>query len=178
MKIEEMEHYNFLLRLFDFTQNKVQITGLIAAVIGGWISVLTMICNNFFGVSVIVFTALMVIMVTDYITGLAASKKEGKKFISKKGLGWVFKLGSYMVFLTVSFSLQNEISSKTGLEFMRWPMELIHFYILIHIFLWETQSVDENFERLGFSFRILKLISRIFSSANKRLKKEIDNEGN
>lgn len=174
MKIQEMEHYHFLAKLFDYSQGKVQIAAFFAAIIGGWISVLTMICNIFFGVSVIVFCMLMVVMLTDYITGLAASKKEGVKFCSKKGLGWVFKLGSYMVFLTVSFSLQNEIASKSGLEFMRWPMQLIHFYILIHIFLWETQSVDENFERLGFNFRILKLISKIFNSANRKINKEIN----
>jgi len=174
MKIKEMEHYSFLINLFDYSQPKVQGAGYMAAIIGGWLSVLTIICNNLLGVSVFVFGALIVIMITDYITGLAASKKEGQRFISKRGLGWVFKLGSYMVFLAVSFSLQNEISTKDGLEFMRWPMQLIHFYILIHIFLWETQSVDENFERLGFNFRILKLVDRLFSITSKKIKKEIE----
>jgi len=173
MKIQEMEHYHFLTKLFDFSQPRVQDAGFFAAIVGGWISVLTMLCNNFFGISVVLFMALMVIMVTDYITGLAASKKEGKRFNSKRGLGWVFKLGSYMVFLFVSFSLQNEIGSKEGLEFMRWPMQLIHFYILIHIFLWETQSVDENFERLGFSFRILKLINSILNITKTKVKAKI-----
>lgn len=177
MKIKEMEHYHFLTKLFDFSQQRVQDAGFFAAIVGGWISVLTILCDNFFGISVFVFMALMVIMVTDYITGLSASKKEGKKFCSKRGLGWVFKLGSYMVFLTVSFSLQNEIGNKEGLEFMRWPMQLIHFYILIHIFLWETQSVDENFERLGFSFRILKLINSILNITKTKVKAKIDKDG-
>lgn len=177
MKINEMEHYHFLTKLFDYSQPRVQDAGFFAAILGWWISVLTMFTDTVLGISIGLFGLLILIMLTDYGTGLAAAKKEGQKFISKKGIGWVFKLGSYMVFLTVSFSLQNEIAGKAGLEFMRWPMQLIHFYILIHIFLWETQSVDENFERLGYSFRIMKLFSSVLTIAKSKVKDKISEDG-
>lgn len=169
-----MEHYHFLFRLFDFSQSKVQETGFWAAIIGGWISVFTLFCDNVIGISSGLFLLLVLIMITDYITGLKAAKKEGQRFCSKKGLGWVFKLGSYMVFLAVSFMLQHEVVEHIKIEFMRWPMSLIHFYILIHIFYWETKSIDENFERLGYSFRILKLADFLFRLTNKKIKKELE----
>ena len=176
MKIDEMEHYNFLSKLFDYSQDKVKDAAFLGGLFGYIFSVFAMFSNGVLGISAGLFLMLIVIMVTDYVTGLMASKKEGKKFVSKKGLGWVFKLGSYMVFLSVSFMLQDEIVNKAGCEFLRFPMELIHFYILIHIFMWETKSVDENFERLGYSFRILKLFNRILFTTKKQVKNKIDGQ--
>jgi phage-related holin len=176
MKIEEMEHYNFLIKLFDFSQDKVKDAAFLGGLFGYILSVIAMFCSNVLGISVGLFALLVVVMVTDYITGLMAAKKEKQKIVSKKGLGWVFKLGSYMVFLSVSFILQNEIVNKAGFEFLSFPLELIHFYILIHIFMWETKSVDENFERLGYSFRILKLFSALLNSTKKQVKSKIDGQ--
>jgi len=177
MKIKEMEHYTFLSRLFDYSELKVQQSAFWAAVFGYWISVISFFSNNVLGISSGLFGMLILIMLTDYVTGLKAAKKEGEKFCSKKGLGWVFKLGSYMVFLAVSFSLQHEMTEHAQIEFMRWPMQLIHFYLLIHIFLWETKSVDENFERLGYSFRILKLIDFILKTSKSKIESKIENDG-
>lgn len=176
MKIDEMEHYNFLIKLFDYSQEKVKDAAFLGGLFGYILSVIAMFCNSILGISVGLFALLIVVMVTDYITGLMAAKKEKQKLVSKKGLGWVFKLGSYMVFLSVSFMLQNEIVNKAGFEFLRFPMELIHFYILIHIFMWETKSVDENFERLGYSFRILKLFSGLLNVTKKQVKNKIDGQ--
>lgn len=172
-----MEHYTFIARLFDFSQSKVQDVSVLSVIIAYWLSILTMFTNSVLGISALLFGLLIIVMLTDYITGLAASKKEGVKFCSKKGLGWVFKLGSYMIFLAISFALQKEITCASGFEFMKWPMQLIHFYILIHIFIWETKSVDENFERLGYNFRILKLFSSILLIAKSKVKDKISEDG-
>ena len=66
--------------------------------------------DNILGINVALFIFLFFIMIIDYITGLSAAikeekdsaKKEGRKmktksevFESKKGLGWVFKIGFY-----------------------------------------------------------------------------------
>ena len=122
-----------------------------------------------------VFAMLFIVMITDYITGLAASKyeekaraeKEGRDskpvFTSKKGLRWVFKFGSYITFLYISFSLEQHIQ-KNDLDILTYVSKVAHFYILMHIFYWELKSVDENFERLGFKFKIFGVFNSIFNS--------------
>jgi len=178
-----MEHYRFLEKLFDFSRVENQVSFLISMLIGA----LTTFCNDFLGISVIFFLLLVIIMLTDYKTGLAASKheekvnaeKEGREvrqvFSSKKALGWAFKLGSDIVFLAVSLSLRKHIISE-GLEFIDYPMKLIHFTLLIFILKWETHSVDENFERLGYSFKILKLVTWSLSQVQSRTKGAIKDE--
>ncbi len=178
-----MEHYTFLFRLFDLSKPETQNSISISIIVGSFAS----FCNDFFGISITLFVFLCLIMVTDFRTGLLASKLEeknkakkenrpvGKYYNSKKGLQWVFKLGSYLIFLSLSFNLRKEIISN-GMDFLDIPMKLMHYTILIHIFLWETVSVDENFERLGYSFRILKLFRWFLEILQLKTKKQIENE--
>lgn len=183
-----MHHYRFLGRLFDFSNTDIQLISFFSALTAFLVS----FCNNFLGISLGLFFMLFTIMIVDYITGLTAAKLEEKRkareqgrqevdiFSSRKGLGWVFKFGAYMTFLYVSVLLQDYIA-KAGFDPIIWFIKLIHFYILMHIFYWEIKSVDENFERLGYNFRILKLVgnliqgvSRLPNSGIKEDKKETD----
>lgn len=164
-----MHQYKFLFRLFNYSEGDIRLISIWSAISSFIIS----FCNDFLGISVGLFAMLFVIMIVDFITGLSASKYEEKNraksenrevkdvFSSRKGLGWVFKFGSYMTFLYISL-LFSEYIERSNLEFMVWFIKLTHFYILIHIFYWEVKSVDENFERLGYSFQILKLMSNLF----------------
>jgi phage-related holin len=170
---EIMEHLNFLTRLFNFSEFKVKISGFYGSIIGALFSLVSGFSEGFIGISGGLFILLFLVMITDYITGLKASKKEGLKFASKKGLGWVFKFGSYMVFLAVSLFLRKELI-YLGLDWMRVPFKIIHFYVLIHIFLWELRSIDENFERIGYSFKILKLADEVFLTIRAMVKRKID----
>jgi Ca2+/Na+ antiporter len=181
-----MEHYFFVAKLFDFSKQETKISLLVSfifSVATTIISALTKFSNDFLGISVVLFFLLFLIMITDYKTGLAASKHEEKikaekeqrpikdVFSSKKALGWVFKLGSYLVFLAVSLSLRKHIINE-GLDFLDIPMKLIHFTLLIFILKWETHSVDENCERLGYNFKILKLFTRNISQIQSIIKKQ------
>jgi phage-related holin len=170
-----MSHMMFLLKLFDFSQFKVQAAAFYAGLFSMILTDLTKFSETWLGISVSLFLVLFLVMITDYITGLRASKKEGQKFISKKGLGWVFKFGSYLVFLMVSFSLRKELL-EYGFDWLETPFKLIHFYILIHIFYWELKSVDENFERLNYSIRILKITDDIYDMFKGLVKRKIDAE--
>lgn len=148
---------------------KVQVAGFYGALM----SVVCAFAEHFIGISVGLFLLLFLAMITDYATGLAASRKEGGKFTSRRGLQWLFKFGSYLVILAVSLRLRTEFVIN-GLEWLDIPMKLIHFYVLIHVFTWELKSVDENFERLGFSFRALKLLDGVFTTLREMFKKRID----
>jgi len=150
---------------------KVQVAAFYGVIFSG----ICAFSEGFMGISGSLFVLLFIIMITDYITGLQASKKEGQKFISKRGLQWVFKFGSYMVFLAVSFVLRRELLLD-HLDIFEVPFKLMHFYVLIHIFWWELKSVDENFERLGYSFRVLKLAERLFKFLKDLFKKKLEEE--
>lgn len=164
-----MEQLRFFYRLFNYSEMKVQVAGFYGALM----SVVCAFAEHFLGISVGLFLLLFLVMITDYATGLAASKREGGKFTSRRGLQWLFKFGSYLVILAVSLFLRTEFIAN-GLSWLDIPMKLIHFYVLIHIFTWELKSVDENFERLGYSFRVLKLLDGIFSMLRQMFKKRID----
>ena len=181
-----MTHYRFLTRLFDYTNEDIKTISFWSIFTAYFVS----FCNDFLGISVGLFCMLFVLMITDYITGLSAAKheervaakSEGREvrdiFSSKKGLAWVFKFGSYMTFLYISLLLSQYIE-QAKLDFMVWFIKLAHFYILIHIFYWEVKSVDENFERLGYSFQILKLVGNLFrkisSFSGNKIKENIKN---
>lgn len=164
-----MEQLSFFSRLFNYSEMKVQFAGFYGALM----SVAISFSENFLGISVGLFLLLFLIMITDYVTGLKASIKEGGKFTSRKGLQWLFKFGSYMIILAVSLFFRKEVI-KYGMEWIDVPFKLIHFYILFHIFTWEFKSVDENFERLGYSFRVLKLLDELFGTLKEIFKNRID----
>lgn len=169
-----MTHMNFLSKLFDYGQIKVQAASFYGAILSAFITLLSGFTEGFLGISAGLFLLLFFVMVTDYVTGLRASKKEGQKFISKKGLGWVFKFGSYLVFLAVSYGLRKELLSLQ-IDWLDIPLKLMHFYVLIHIFYWELKSVDENFERLDYSFRVLKITDDIFDMFKGIVKRKMEN---
>ena len=120
---------------------------------------------------------LFVIMITDYITGLSASKKEGQKFPQvKKGTGWVFPKFSYLVYLWGVNCFVEHLISK-NLDIFTYPVFILHIYMIIHILLWETKSIDENLERLGYNFKILKIFDNVFTIFKKHItKKRLKNE--
>ena len=68
------------------------------------------------------------------------------------------------IFLYFSLLLNDYIVLK-GLDFMSYVAKVAHFYILIHIFYWEFKSVDENFERLGYDFKVFHIFWRLFDIA-------------
>jgi len=168
-----MEHLQFLTKLFDFSENKVQISAGYGAVFSILLTFLTSFTERFLGISLGLFLILFVVMITDFITGIMSAQKEQEKLTSKKGLGWVFKFGSYLVFLAVSFALRKEVLIFE-FDWIDVTLKLIHFYILIHIFYWELKSVDENFERLGYSIRILKITDDIFDIVKNIVKRKVD----
>lgn len=168
-----MEHLQFLTKLFDFSQSKVQSAAAYATVFSVLLTFFTTFSEKFLGISLGLFLILFVVMITDFITGIMSARKENEKLTSKKGLGWVFKFGSYLVFLAVSFALRKEVLIFQ-FDWIDVALKLIHFYILIHIFYWELKSVDENFERLGYSIRILKITDDVFDMVKNIVKRKVD----
>ena len=175
-----LQQYSFLTKLFNYKSLDIQIIAVWSALVSIFIS----FSNDFLGISAGIFAMLFIVMITDYVTGLAASRYEevqkAKKenrcpkdvFTSKKGLRWVFKFGSYIVFLYISCMLQEHITVNK-LDVLTYFSKIAHFYILIHIFSWELKSVDENFARLGFKFQIFGLFRGVFSTLKQVIEPSI-----
>lgn len=171
-----LEHYKFLKHLFNYGLEKVQESAFFS-VLANAILILMGYFNYFadhiVGVSASFIIMVAVVMSVDLITGLKAAKKEKQDRTSKKGLRWVFKLGSYIMFV---YGLNTFIieCSTYGFDWLQYPLNLLKMYVIGHILFWETKSIDENFERLGYSLRILKLADEIWYFFRDIVKKKVD----
>lgn len=89
-----------------------------------------------------------------------ASRRAGEPRTSKKGLRWVFKLGSYILFIYVlnAFTLE---AAREGHQWLTLPLNIIKLYVVFHIALWEIKSIDENLQRMGYAFRIFGMADRV-----------------
>lgn len=171
------EHYKFLKYLFNYGTEKVQESAFLSVLAN-----LILICMGYFnyfadhilGVSVSFIIMVAVVMSVDFVTGLAAAKKEKQKRTSKKGLRWVFKLCSYALFMYMFHTFILECQSY-GYEWFIYPLKVIKLYIIGHILFWEIKSIDENAERLGYDFRILKIADEIFGFFKSIVTKKIEN---
>jgi hypothetical protein len=144
---------------------------------------------NVIGMSVLYSMLLFFVMVADFVTGYQASKKEwqaehpGGKFRgeSKKGLRWVIK---YFVYLAGFFILNvmvkeagalniEEIEALIGVNIagiIVGVLMIARIFLMLYILRWELKSIDENFERLGFDFKLFDFFDNLIHSVAGILK--------
>ena len=171
-----LEHYKFIKHLFDFSAEKVQISSFLSIVTNFLIIVMgyfTFFCDNVIGVTAGFVTIIGTIMVIDLFTGLRAAKVNKEVRTSKKGLRWFFKLGSYIVFMMGFNSLIKETETY-DFDWLVYPLNVLKLYAIFHILYWETKSIDENLERMGYSFKIFKLFDILFNSVKGIFKTKVD----
>ena len=164
---ELFEQYRFIRQAFDFTSAQVRDCGLLGGAASLAVNLLALatgcyraLAERVLGVGVFFITMLFVIMLADLLTGLAASRRAGEPRTSKKGLRWVFKLGSYILFIYVlnAFTLE---AAREGHQWLTLPLNIIKLYVVFHIALWEIKSIDENLQRMGYAFRIFGMADRV-----------------
>lgn len=178
--LECFEQYSFLNSLFNYKLEKVQVSAI-------WASIISFVTNavlvmtgafeafsvNILGVGVAFMVMIFVIMLVDLFTGLGAARKREEEIKSKKGLRWVFKFGSYILFIYVLNCFSKE-SILQGFDWLSYPISIIKIYIMAHIAIWEVKSIDENFESMGYSFSILKMAGRMLTGLTKIMGNKID----
>lgn len=166
------EQLIFLKPMLDINSPKVQDTGgwslflTFCSIVTGAVNIVTgtftFISGTVMGISVYFAITLFVIMVADLITGLMASSKEHKPKESKKGLRWAVKFFIYVAGIYILNGLCVE-AAVTGLDEIAVPMQIIKFYLLFHICIWETLSIDENLVRCGINLNITKFVREVSS---------------
>lgn len=164
---ELFEQYRFIRQAFDFTSAQVRdcsVLGGAASLAVNLLALLTYgyraLAEQVLGVSVFFITMLFVIMLADLLTGLAASRRAGVPRTSKKGLRWVFKLGSYVLFIYVLNAFTRE-AAREGHHWLTLPLNVVKLYVVFHIALWELKSIDENLRRMGYAYRIFGLTDHL-----------------
>lgn len=177
------EQYSFLKPLFNYKLEKTQDSAMLGVIIS-LVSNFTLwftgafksFSENFLGVGVAFIVMIFIIMIADFITGIFAAKKRKEDLESKKGLRWVVKFGSYILFVYILNAFSKEAALQSY-EWLCYPLGIIKIYILAHITIWELKSIDENLASLGFDLRILKMIDPVFKAITKGLRSKASESG-
>lgn len=171
-----LEQYGFLGAYVDFNSEKLKMAAFWGIIFNLLIMLTGMFnywANEILGISPAVAIMIFVIMFFDLLTGVSAATYEGEKLCSKKGTRWIFKFGSYATFLYVVDCLIHEIAVY-GFAWLTYPMTVIKLFIVFTICFMELKSIDENFERMGMSFRIFKFLDPFYILFKKAVKKNTD----
>lgn len=164
---EIFEQFGFIKPMLNTSSTKVQDSafwGSIGTITSYYISNgFNYMADNILGISLYMVIALFAIMIADYITGYRASLKEGDKPQSKKGLRWVVKLFAYLFAIYMTNALIID-SMRLDIEYIPFVLEVFKYFVLFLIVRWEMKSLDENFKRLGYNFKIFGAFDLIADS--------------
>lgn len=175
--------------MFDTSSQKVQECGIWSMILSVviWITdKVTHFTVDIVGVSILYAILLFIIMVADFITGIKASKKvwlkeypgEKWKSESKKALRWVIKYFTYIGGFFMINVLYKEVAaisfgSLAGVnvdEIFMLIFKVIKLFLMLYILRWETRSINENFEKLGYNFRIFDFFSNAVTAVTALFK--------
>lgn len=161
-----------ILKPFNFTLLKADF----AAVLAGVVTAVSSFSKDYLGISGGFFTALAVLIVADFVTGLIAANKIKEKLSSKKGLKTLWKTGGYLLFIYVAFTLHKEVQDKS--EVFRIVLEYFHIFLIAHVTFWELFSVDENLQKLGINLGVTDILKGVYSNLKSLVIKKNTEENN
>ena len=121
--------------------------------------------NKYLGLEPMVFVAFCLLLLLEFITGISASIREGKKIESRKFGRFAFKVFIY----TIMISLVHIMSVNSEGRIINKVYAFIYWVIVDYISLQLIISVFENLSRLGLSES-----SKVFKKINKFLSKWFD----
>lgn len=183
------EQFIFIPKMFDTSSQKVQECGIWSIISSAFIWMIDNVTHftvNIAGVSILYAVLLFIIMIADFWTGINASKKvwmkehPGEKWESesKKALRWAIKyityiLGFYMINVLSKEVLTINFGSFAGVnidEIFTLIFKVIKLFLMLYILRWELKSIDENLERLGYSFRIFDFFDNSITAVTSLFK--------
>ena len=113
----------------------------------------------------------ILIIILDFFFGVMASIRGKKIFCAAKGMRSAYKLIAYIVFLYCT----NALIKENAGNFTGQIIKAVHIYITIHIFFWESFSVDKNLKKLGVNLGLVHFFTSVLNLFQSRVKKEIEN---
>lgn len=143
---------------------------IITAIVGAWIS-------NQFGLLVPVVCLLMLLMLTDYVSGMIAAKKEAIEHPDSKKYGWSSKKGALGIFKKMGYIFTifvavciDYLIHKFAQELGVWYESQTYFGLLVTIWfvINEAISILENAGRMGVE------LPEFLKKTLSELKKDVD----
>lgn len=162
---------NYIVQGFGFVSFKAFLkstTGFITVKVLN-ISSIVAVINMIFGFNHSFLMAYVILIVSEWITGVIASLDRGEKHESRKLGRMLLKIGVYSVPLYVlnAFSKNTNFPSIQGYEL---DVFLWLYWTVLTVIIWQLViSLLENFDSLGFKWA--KVALRII---NKRFHKQFD----
>jgi phage-related holin len=125
------------------------------------LSGISTLTNSFLGLEPMVYLSFILLILLEFITGISASVKEGKKIESKRLGRFVVKITVY----TLMIAIANILKTNYANDIVGKVYNFIYWIILHFITIQLIVSVFENMSRLGFqeSSRIFKKINQFMS---------------
>ena len=126
---------------------------------------LSSITDKFLGLEPLVYLCFLILLIVEFITGISASIREGKKIESKRLGRFIVKIVVY----TLMIAIVNILNKSFDDRIVGKIYNFIYWVIIDFITLQLIISVFENLSRLGFQES-----SRVFNKINKYLSKWFD----
>jgi hypothetical protein len=126
---------------------------------------LSSITDKYLGLEPLVYLSFLILLIVEFITGISASIKEGKKIESKRLGRFIVKIVVY----TLMIAIVNILNKSFDDRIVGKIYNFIYWIIIDFITLQLIISVFENLSRLGFQES-----SRVFNKINKYLSKWFD----
>lgn len=143
---------DFLTSTFHF--NSLSRIGLvIIGILGGFATFL----EHTIGLTPIVYSAFVLLLVGEFVTGLAASLKRREKIQSRKFGRMVVKIGVYTAILGILFTFQTGLKIPILFGSQINIYEWLYFAVLNMIIIQLVISVFENLDKLGMTESVLIL---------------------
>lgn len=165
--------YTAITNAWNFKKTEVELSSILSITLTGTVTSLSNVSKHFLGISGMLLLMICTIITVDFITGISKAYQDQRRtrrpiVCAAKGIRSAYKLGVYIVFL---FCVKALITEYEGM----WVSDLlkyIHIYITIHIFFWESFSVDENLKGLGIDLGLKTFMKKMFTAFQKDKEKE------
>lgn len=169
--------YTSITGAWNFKSRDVEVSSCLSISFTAIITMLSDVSKHFLGISGTLLLMICVIITADFITGITKAYRDQRKLrrpivCAAKGIRSAYKLGVYIVFLFCIRSLVNEYQGLWVSDLLKY----IHIYITIHIFFWESFSVDENLSAMGIDLGLKSFLKSIFSNFQKQIKDKVNQE--
>ena len=148
-----LDHINYHIQGLGFTDTTDIMTSTFhtdkswkaIAVVSSILGSLAYFIEQYVGLSVTAYVAFLVLLIIEFITGIKASVKHGKKIESRKFGRMIVKIGLYTTILGIVHVMKGAIESS--FDIYDWVYYVVFNMVVIQLII----SVFENLSKLGFS---------------------------
>lgn len=106
--------------------------------------------QDLFGFDYMVLLAFVFLNILEYKSGVAASKKNGQPFQSRKVGRMLLKVGTYMMIIFILNTFEKRLKMPEVMGFELDPFTLLYFAFLFGVIIQLLKSLFENWEQLGY----------------------------